>query len=95
MIWVYEFAAMAVLGGVVWVLFLAARERPDQTGLRRTAYVGLGAWGGFVLWSLVRAGIFDDPGALARSIAIIAVIAAAILGYRRLLTALRERHGDR
>lgn len=95
MIWLYEMLAFALLGGVIWVLFRAAAERPDQPGLRQAAWLGLAVWSAFVLWSLMRSGLFEDPVALARNFAILAILAAIVLFYRRILAALRARHGER
>jgi hypothetical protein len=95
MIWLFEVAGMAALGVVVWVLYKASRYRPDQPGLRVAAVIGLAAWAGFALLLLVNGGAFEDPMGLARNALILAVIVAAVMGYRRVLGLLRERAGGR
>ncbi len=91
MIWIFETAGMAALGGIIWVLFRAASERPDQSGLRTAAWIGLIAWVGFGILLLVRSGAFDNPIALVTNALIVALILAVVLGYRRILGKLRER----
>lgn len=93
MIWLFEAAGMAALGGVIWILFRAAAQRPDQPGMRVVAFIGLGAWLGFSLLLLINGGAFDEPMILARNALILAVILAAVLGYRRILGAIRARAG--
>ena len=95
MIWLFEAGGMAALGVVVWVLFKASRYRPDQPGLRTAAMIGLAAWAGFALLLLVNGGAFDNPIGLARNALILAVILAAVMGYRRVLGLLRARARDR
>ena len=95
MIWVFEAAGMAALGGVIWILFRAAKERPDQGGLRTAAYIGLAAWIGYGILLLVDGGAFANPLGLARNALILAVILAVPFGYRRILGILRARAGDR
>ena len=93
MIWLFEAAGMAALGGVVWVLFRAARERADQPGLKTAAWIGFSVWIGFGLLLLIQGGAFHDLAGLARNALIVAMILAVVFGYRRVLGMLRERAG--
>lgn len=93
MIWVFEAAGMAALAVVVWVLFRAARARPDQSGMRAVAWLGAGLWLGFCLLLLINDGAFDNPLGLARNALIVCVILAVVMGYRRVLGLLRARAG--
>ncbi len=93
MIWLFEAAAMAAFAGVVWILFRAARERPDQGGLRGAAWLAAACWVAFALLLLVNGGAFDNPMALVKNALIAALILAVIMGYRRVLIAIRARSG--
>ena len=95
MIWLFEVAGMAALAGVVWILFRAADQRPDQPGMRRAAWLGASVWLGFAALLLVEGGAFDDFMALARNALIATVILATVLGYRRVLGLIKARAGDR
>lgn len=95
MIWLFEVAGMAAFAAVVWVLFRAARERPDQTGLRISAWLGAALWLVFGLLLLVNGGAFDDPMGLARNALIVGAILAVVIGYRRVLGMLKARAGDK
>ena len=91
MIWLFEAAGMAALGGVVWIFFSASRERPDQPGLRTAAYIALFSWIGFGVLLLIDSNVFESPLALMRNALILAAILAVVMGYRRVLAHIRRR----
>ena len=93
MIWVLEAAGMAAFAGVVWILFRASRERADQPGLRIAAWIAAAAWAGFALLLLINSRVLDDPLALGRNALIVGVILLVVMGYRRVLGAIRARAG--
>ncbi len=95
MIVVFEIGGLALLGVVVWVLFRAARARPDQPGMRTVAWLGLGVWLAFGATLFADDLATGDPLAMARGALIAAVILAAVLGYRNVLGRLRTRAARR
>jgi len=88
---VFEIAGLGLLGVVVWVLFRAARERPEETGMRWAAWIGLGGWLAFSAMLLGDDLLSGDPVKLATNALIAALILAVVMGYRRILGRLRER----
>ena len=95
MIWVLELAGVLSLSLVVWVLFRAAGARPDERGLRYVAWGGLTAWVVFAVFTLIDFGyVRENMGELGQSGVILAVLVGIFLGYRTLLTKLRDRAGQ-
>ncbi len=92
MIWVLELAGVGALLIVVWVLFRAARARPDERSLRYVAWGGLAAWVVFAIVSLIDFGyVRDNLGEVGQNILIAVIVIAIIMGYRSILTRLRDR----
>lgn len=92
MVVVLEAAGLAFLLAIVWVLFRFAASRPEDRGALMAARLALGAWAVFAASVLIdfRAIARDPLGTLA-NIAIAAAVIAVILGYRRVLGAVRNR----
>ena len=94
MIWVLELAGVLSLLLVVWVLFRAARARPDEHGLRYAAWGALAAWVAFALVTLIDLDyVRENTGAIGQNALIIAIVVAIIWGYRTILGRLRDRAG--
>ena len=89
-----ELAGLAVLASLVWVLFRASRARPEDSGLRTVARLGLAAWVVFAIWTL---GAFDtdwsDLTSHAGTLGLLLLLAVAIAGYVWLIGHLRHRGG--
>ena len=95
MVWVLELAGVGALLVVVWVLFRAARARPDEPCMRYAAWGALAAWVVFAILTLIDFDyVRENTGEIGRTGLILAVIAAVILGYRVLLRRLRDRAGE-
>lgn len=96
MIWVLELAGVCTLLLVVWVLFRAARARPDERGLRYAAWGGLVAWVVFAVTTLIDFGyVRDNTGEVGKNLLIVTIIVGLILGYRSILSRLRDRADGR
>ena len=92
MIWVLELVGVAALLIIVWVLFRAARARPDERSLRYVAWGGLTAWVVFAIISLVDfAYVRDNTGEVGQGLLIAAILGAIIYGYRAILARLRDQ----
>ncbi|MEM1297931.1 MAG: hypothetical protein AAGH68_01535 [Pseudomonadota bacterium] len=80
---------------VVWVLFRAARARPDEHGLRYAAWGALAAWVVFAVMTLIDFGyVRENTGAIGQYALIIAIVAGIVWGYRSILSRLRDRAGS-
>ncbi|MEM7424289.1 MAG: hypothetical protein AAF334_11255 [Pseudomonadota bacterium] len=89
---VLEIAAVATIGFAVFILFRAAAARPDLPDLRLIARLALLVWVAFALLLLVDLGaILSDPLGSATNLLFAALILAVVMGYRRVLAALRDR----
>lgn len=96
MAFVLGLLAIAALLGVVRVLFLAARARPDDRGLLRVARIALAAWVVFALWSLVDLGtVRENAGTLSLAALWGVLFIGIVAGYRALLARIRARVDDR
>ncbi|MEM7057271.1 MAG: hypothetical protein AAF557_06775 [Pseudomonadota bacterium] len=94
MVIVLEIAGLLLAGFVVWVLYQAANARPDDSGLRWTARIGLTAWIGFMaLWVISQDGVGEDPLRTLGNVLIVLIILAVVMGYRRILGRLKDRAG--
>ncbi len=94
MIILLELGGIAALAFVVWVLFRAARARPDDKGLRTSARLGLGAWTVFAIWTLVDfSSGWDGVLGNLKTIGIFLVIACVVCGYVVVLGRLRDKAG--
>jgi len=94
MIVVLEIAGLALVGLVVWVLYRAANARPEDSGLRWVARIGVSIWIGFIaLWVVNLDLIGDDSqGALINAL-IASCVLVVVLGYRAVLGRLKDRAG--
>ena len=89
-----EIAGLGLVGLVIWVLFRAARARPEDSGLRVAAWIGAAAGIGFVLlwiWNLDV--LWDDPIGTLTTVLIACLILAVVMGYRVVLKRLRDQAG--
>lgn len=95
MIWVLELAGVLSLLLVVWVLFRAARARPDEPSMRYVAWGALAAWVVFAVVTLVDFDyVRENTGEIGQTALIVVIIAGIILGYRSILSRLRDSAGS-
>lgn len=91
MILVLELMGLAAAALIVWVLFRAARARPDEQGLRFVAWGSLIAFIIFAIWTLVDFGyVYENAGSLGQNALILALVVAVIFGYRAIVGRLRD-----
>ena len=94
MVWVLELAGVAILLLVVWVLFRAARARPDEPSMRYMAWGALVAWVIFAIFTLVDFGyVRENTGEIGQTGLIIVIVVGIIAGYRAILGKLRDQAG--
>lgn len=92
MIILLEAAWLGILLFVVWILFRAARARPDEVGIQWAARGALVAWIVFAARTLIDFEyIANHPWQVATWVLIAAAIAGVVLGYRALLIAARKQ----
>ncbi|MFK7942847.1 MAG: hypothetical protein AB8B85_08055 [Paracoccaceae bacterium] len=95
MVWVLELAGVVMLLLVVWVLFRAARARPDEPSMRYVAWGSLIAWVTFAIITLIDFGyVRENTGEIGQTALILAVIGGIFVGYRMILSRLRDRAGS-
>ena len=95
MVWVLELGGVLILLLVVWVLFRAARARPDEPSMRYMAWGALAAWVIFAVISLIDFGyVRENTGEIGQTALILGIIAAVVIGYRTILAKLRDRAGS-
>jgi len=95
MVLLLELMALAALLIVVRVLFRAARARPDERGLRFTAWGALAAWTIFTIVTLVDFGhVRETMDRTGRTLVVAGIAIVVIMGYRAILARLRDRAGD-
>ena len=93
MVIVLELAGMALLLGVVLILFKAANARPEARDLRVVAWIGVAVWVIYVAVSLVDVDYISQNWAqILRASVGVGVVLAIVLGYRAVLRQLRARH---
>jgi ABC-type Na+ efflux pump permease subunit len=86
MIVILEIVGLALVLFAIWVVFRAAKARPDEAGLKWAARIALGAWVIFAADALIDFGwLWANPGTALGYVAVLAVVVLVILGYRRLL----------
>jgi len=76
---------------VVWILFRAAKARPDDRGILHAARVALGAWG---IYAAIRILTGETLALIWQNLSILAgllLLAAVIFGYVIVISILRER----
>jgi hypothetical protein len=86
-----EAAWLGILLFVVWVLFRAARARPDERGLLWAARGALAAWGLYAAITIFSGDTLEMLGRNVWTIATLLLIALAIFGYGLGLSYLRGR----
>ncbi len=92
MIILLEIAGLAILLGVVAVLFRAAHARPTDSSLRWVARAGLGAWIVFALMTLVDLQyLATHPWQVATGALIAIAVVGVVLGYRALLIQVQQQ----
>lgn len=89
---VLEIAFLVVLGVAVLAMTCAASARPDERGLALTARLAMAAWATFAVMLVVDVtAIAEDPAGTLRTVGIVLISVLGILGYRHLLSRLRDR----
>lgn len=87
-----EIAFLLVLGAAVLAMIRAASARPDERGLALAARLALAAWAAFAVMLLIDFdAIAKDPAGTLRSVGIVVICVLGVLGYRHLLSRLRDR----
>lgn len=88
---VLELISFASLLVVVWVIYRAANARPDEPSLLLMARAALAIWIGFVLYRFFQIdAIVENAAAIVKAALIIALISAAVIGYRIFLRRARN-----
>lgn len=94
MVWGLELAGVLILLLVVWVLFRAARARPDEPSMRYMAWGALAAWAVFAIFTLIDFGyVRENTGEIGQTVLILGIVVALVIGYRTILVRLRDRAG--
>ena len=95
MVWVLELSGVLILLLVVWVLFRAARARPDEPSMRYMAWGALAAWVVFAVVTLIDfAYVRENMGEIGQTVLIVGILVAIVAGYRMILTRLRDGAGS-
>lgn len=87
-----ELLGLGLLGLVVWTMYRMAAARPVEHGYLHAARAGMAAWVVFVLWTLIDINYIRENAAGIRQVLVFFIVMGGlILGYRALLSRLKDR----